>query len=103
MRLWPSVRIPAEAAEEIPGQRLEEAGLVGLLALGRQVEVEQQVLSLVGALAIILIQLLGEALTGQPLTADIELGGIASVSRGTDGQWYEGRRGRDPGLREGAV
>ena len=49
------------------------------------------------------IRALGEALTGQPLTADIELGGIASVSRGTDGQWYEGRRGSDPGLREGAV
>jgi broad specificity phosphatase PhoE len=42
------------------------------------------------------IRALGESLTGQPLTSLIELGGISSVSRGADGQWYEGRRGSDP-------
>jgi len=42
------------------------------------------------------IRTLSEELTGQPLTADLELAGITSVSCGADGQWYEGRRGSDP-------
>ena len=50
------------------------------------------------------IRTLGEALTGQPLANPLELGGISSVSRGADGQWYEGRKGSDPeGLDEGAA
>jgi len=42
------------------------------------------------------IRALGETLTGQPLANPVELAGIASVSRGADGQWYEGRKGSDP-------
>ena len=42
------------------------------------------------------IRAIGETLTGRPLESAVELGEIASVSRGANGRWYEGRRGSDP-------
>ncbi len=47
------------------------------------------------------IRTIGERLLDAPLSVDLELGGIASVSRGADGHWHEGRRGSNPpGLEE---
>jgi broad specificity phosphatase PhoE len=47
------------------------------------------------------IMTIGESLVGEALSAKLPLGGIATVSRGTDGIWREGRRGSNPpGLSE---
>jgi broad specificity phosphatase PhoE len=47
------------------------------------------------------IRTIGERLLDAPLSVDLELGGVASVSRGADGRWHEGRRGSNPpGLEE---
>jgi broad specificity phosphatase PhoE len=47
------------------------------------------------------IRTIGERLLDAPLSMDLELGGVASVSRGADGRWHEGRRGSNPpGLEE---
>jgi broad specificity phosphatase PhoE len=47
------------------------------------------------------IRTIGERLLDAPLSADLELGGLASVSRGADGRWHEGRRSSNPpGLEE---
>jgi len=42
------------------------------------------------------IRTIGERLLDAPISEGLELGGIVSVSRGADGQWYEGRRGSNP-------
>jgi broad specificity phosphatase PhoE len=42
------------------------------------------------------IRTIGERLLDAPLSVDLELGGLASVSRGADGRWHEGRRGSNP-------
>ena len=39
---------------------------------------------------------IGRQLLGQELAAPLELGGVASLSRGVDGSWFEGRRGSNP-------
>ncbi len=49
------------------------------------------------------IRALGETLTGLPLADAVELAGITSVSRGPDGQWFEGRKSSDPGFQNGGV
>jgi broad specificity phosphatase PhoE len=47
------------------------------------------------------IRTIGERLLDAPLSVELELGGLASVSRGADGRWHEGRRGSNPpGLEE---
>ncbi len=42
------------------------------------------------------IRTIAERLLDTPLTEGLELGGVASVSRGADGRWHEGRRGSNP-------
>jgi broad specificity phosphatase PhoE len=42
------------------------------------------------------IRTIGEALLSEALSAGLALGGIASLSRGADGSWREGRRGSNP-------
>jgi broad specificity phosphatase PhoE len=42
------------------------------------------------------IRTIGERLLDTPLPEGLELGCVASVSRGADGRWYEGRRGSNP-------
>ena len=42
------------------------------------------------------IRTIGERLLDAPISEGPELGGIVSVSRGADGQWYEGRHGSNP-------
>jgi broad specificity phosphatase PhoE len=42
------------------------------------------------------IRAIGEQLTGAPLADGPELGGVVSVGRGSDGKWFEGRRGSNP-------
>jgi broad specificity phosphatase PhoE len=39
---------------------------------------------------------IGRQLLGQELASPLELGGVASLSRGVDGNWFEGRRGSNP-------
>jgi len=91
----------AGAAEfEYPGGELREAfrsrvarGLDALLASGATSVLH------VGHKGV--IRTIGEQLLGAPLSEGLELGGVVSVSRGADGQWYEGRHGSNPpGLEE---
>ena len=42
------------------------------------------------------IRTIAERLLDAPLSEDLELGCVASVSRGADGRWYEGRRSSNP-------
>jgi broad specificity phosphatase PhoE len=63
-----------------------------------------------GAVSVLLVShrgvicTIGEQLVGQPLSDGPELGGVVSLSRGTDDAWFEGRRGSNPpGLDAGAV
>ena len=42
------------------------------------------------------IRTIGENLVGESLSAELPLGGIAAVSRGSDGTWREGRQGSNP-------
>lgn len=47
------------------------------------------------------IRTIAERLLDTPLPEGLELGGVASVSRGADGRWHEGRRSSNPpGLEE---
>ena len=83
------------AGFEYPGGELREAfrsrvarGLEALLASGAT-----SVL-LVGHKGV--IRTIGERLLDATLSEGPELGCVASVSRGADGRWYEGRRGSNP-------
>ncbi|HEX9813814.1 MAG TPA: histidine phosphatase family protein [Myxococcota bacterium] len=80
---------------EYPGGELREAfrsrvarGLEALLASGAT---SALVVSHKGV-----IRTIGERLLDAPLSEGPELGGVVSVSRGTNGRWYEGRRGSNP-------
>jgi len=80
---------------EYPGGELREAfrsrvarGLEALLASGAT---SALVVSHKGV-----IRAIGERLLDAPLSEGPELGGVVSVSRGTNGRWYEGRRGSNP-------
>jgi broad specificity phosphatase PhoE len=85
---------------EYPGGELREAfrtrvasGLDALLASGAT---SALVVSHKGV-----IRTIGERLLETPMSEGPELGGIVSVSRGTDGRWHKGRRGSNPpGLEE---
>ncbi len=80
---------------EYPGGELREAfrsrvarGLEALLASGAT---SVLLVSHKGV-----IRTIGERLLGAPPSEGLELGCVVSVSRGADGQWYEGRRGSNP-------
>jgi broad specificity phosphatase PhoE len=83
------------AGFEYPGGELREA-FRSRVARGLDALLESGATSVLLVCHKGVIRAIGERLLDEPLSEGPELGGIVSVSRGSDGRWFEGRRSSNP-------